>query len=137
MIYIYTDAACNGKKRKMTSSCVVIKDGVFVGMKDFKHEEDLNTLYAEVWGAVNAIEFAIAACEDYSSHEITLFTDSLGCLDSTKYTHENSVEQYKLDTQFQKLLKEYSIKTQLVRGHSNAHNPNKIVDKFASRALRQ
>ena len=137
MIFIYTDASCNRKRNATAASCLILKDGVFVSKKEFKLDTNLNTLYAEVWGAVQAIEHAAAVCDDFEAQGVILYTDSLGCMDSSKYIHEGSVEQYELDVQFQSLLRKYNIRTELIHGHSVGHNPNKIVDKFASRAIRK
>lgn len=136
MIRIYTDASVNRKRGYIAASCLILRDSTYVDKKSFVMYIAQDSLYAEVWGALQAIDHAKSVCDDFVTQEKTLYTDSRGVIEASKYAHENSVEQNDMDKLLQRVLTENKIEVRLSVGHSKKQNPNKLVDYFAKEANR-
>lgn len=136
MISIFTDASVDNANSNMAAGCLVLQDNVFKGQTSFTCNKKCGSGYAEVWGAIKAINYAKSICTDFDIQDKILYTDSHSCVRSASGISEDDVERQKLDKKFRILLDKYNVNVQLVEGHAIRQNPNKVVDSAARRAMR-
>lgn len=136
MVEIYTDASvANGRA---VATCFILTDSNFIGCKTSEFERVETSLEGELEGAIAAIEYAQEILPLYNC---TLYSDSISLIRLTqtnlkKSKNKQAVMHRNRLSRLQNLLRNHSIKLELIKGHSMKHNPNKVVDLISNSILK-
>lgn len=137
MISIYTDASVDLYSSNAAASCLVLEDNVFKGQTSFTYDRTCkDSGYAEVWGAIQALNYAKSICPNFDKHKKLLYTDSHSCVASANGAQSDNDARKTLDEEFVSMLVNNNVTVKYVHGHDIKHNPNKVVDSSAKRAMR-
>lgn len=136
MIIIYSDASVS-KTGKAVACCIVLQNNSFVGYTTFCDCPGDNSLIAEVYGTVSALEYTMDVCKNFKDETVVVLTDSMEVVKSLSQRHDKIDPALNvLETKLCRLVDKYNIKVELYKGHQLKHNPNKFVDYNARRKMR-
>lgn len=131
---IFTDVSV--KDNKAVTTCLILSDTVFIGYAIQAFEDVTSSVQGELLGILHGLRYAREHCSSYVE-QVLCYTDSQSAINILRNPKLSKSQSCKDVANC--ILEETSdidVSYELIVGHQQQHNPNKVVDLVSNNVLR-